>query len=354
MKRFPPPLLLLFCSFLLGSCSSWTYKAMYPTLFDGRYDSEFLYRDYSTQLKELSETVKQMTVMAHYKTYVFPLNDSVRIENASLVLASGTLPVPSFEDQDVAGTGTIIFNKDGKIALLSCAHIVDFPDTVVTRHADPNNLPTPFIRSISLKIAQFAFLNEIGGDRSLGILAIDRSADLAILGQNVTPQQGARIRVFTYPLGNAKELEWGSFVYLFGYPSGYRMITKGIVSPSTKSPPGSFIVDAVISPGASGSPALAIRDGLPNFELVGIIKMIPAKTSYILKPSLPDNGVQYDPLEPYHGEILVERKTEISEGIALAIPAETIRSFLEGNQLLLAKRGYDLSPWIGPLTNGKK
>jgi hypothetical protein len=354
MMRFFPPWLFLLCSILMESCSSSIYKEVYPTLIDGRYDSEFPYKGCSTQLEEVSETIKQITVMAHYKTYSFSLDDSVRSDKASIVLAVGKLPEPSYQDHNVAGTGTIIFNEDGKIALLTCAHIVDFSDTVVTRYSGPDYRPAPFIRSISLKTGQIIFLNGIAGTTSLDILALNRSADLAIIGQKLTPQHGAGIRVFTYPLGKAKELEWGSFVYLFGYPSGFRMITKGIVSLSSKLPPGSFVVDAVISPGASGSIALAIRDGVPNFELVGIIKMIPARTSYTLIPSLPSEDVQYDPLEPYHGEVYVERKTEIQEGIALAVPIETVLSFIEENRRRLAQLGYDLSSWVSHSKNEKQ
>jgi len=346
--RHVHPRILLLCSMLLGSCSSSIYKEMYPTLIDGRYDSEFPYRSCSTQLEQISETVKQITVMAHYKTYLLSLDDSVRSENISRLLIDGRLPQPTYQDHNVAGTGTIISDNGGKIALLTCAHVVDFPDTVVTRYRDANYRLTPFIHSISIKSSQTSFLNEIAGTTSLEILAFDRDADLAILGQALTAQQDARMRVFTYPLGRAKELEWGSFVYLFGYPSGFRMITKGIVSPSKKPPPGSFIIDAVVSAGASGSIALAVRDGVPNFELVGIIKMIAAKTSYILKPSWRGDDVQYDPLEPYRGDMFVEQRTEVQEGIAFAIPAETIRSFIEENQQHLAQRGYDVRSWITP------
>jgi hypothetical protein len=327
---------------------------MYPTLIDGRYDSEFPYKSCSTQLEEISETVKQITVMAHYKSYTFSLDDSMRSENLSRVLSDGKSLKPTYQDHSVAGTGTIISDNDGKIALLSCAHIVDFPDTVVTRHRGLDYRLTDFISSISVKSSQTIFLNEIAGTTSLDVLAISHRADLVILGQILTSRQDARIRVFRYPLGKAKDLEWGSFVYLFGYPSGYRMITKGIVSLSRKPPLGSFVVDAVMSPGASGSIALAVRDGVPNFELVGIIKMMPAKTSYLLRPSWPGDEAEYDPLEPYRGEMFVERKTEMQEGIALAIPAETIRSFIMENQRLLAQRGFDVTSWTSPSESKSK
>jgi S1-C subfamily serine protease len=333
---------------MIGSCTTSIYKEMYPTLIDGRYDSEFPYRDCAAQLKEISETVKQITVMTHYKTFAFAFKDSVQAVDALAVASGGNLSQPSFEDHDVSGTGTVILCKDDRIALLTCAHIVGFPDTILTRYSDQGHHPTPFVKSISLKTNQFVFLNEVAGDRSLEILAVNRVADLAIIGQKLAPHPNVVMKAFTYPLGRAKDLQWGSFVYLFGFPAGYRVVTKGIVSLSKKSPPGSFTIDAVISPGASGSPALAIRDGLPNFELVGIVKMIPTRTTYFLKPQWPGDDIQYDPLEPYHGDMFVERRTEIQQGIALAIPAETILSFIEDNRVQLGERGYDVSSWTRP------
>jgi hypothetical protein len=157
-----------------------------------------------------------------------------------------------------------------------------------------------------------------------------------------------------YPFGRAKELEWGTFVYLFGYPSGYRMITKGIVSSPNKSGQGSFIVDAVVSPGSSGAIVLAVRDGIPNFELVGIVKLIPAQSSFVLSPSKREGDEEYDPGEPYRGDVFVERKTEIQYGIAQAIPAEAIVDFIRKNQQQLQSQGYHLESLLQPPEAEKK
>ena len=44
------PFLVLF----ITSCSSVTYEKIYPTLQDGKYDSEFPYKGCSDQLEEIS------------------------------------------------------------------------------------------------------------------------------------------------------------------------------------------------------------------------------------------------------------------------------------------------------------
>ena len=290
--------------------------------------------------------------MASYKTYYFERDDSVQLSNVTkgfLELHDGSV---TFQSQTVAGTCTVIYNENNRIALLTCAHVVDFADTMITRYRGADFRPSPFLRSIAFKTNQLMFLNEVGGGISVDILAFDRVADLAILGQRLEPSRTIFAPVFRYPIGKSRELEWGSFVYLFGYPGGYRMVTKGIVSlPRTAQ--GSFLVDAVVSPGASGSIALAIRDGVPNFELVGMVKMVPGQTSYLLTPSRTQQW-EYDPEEPYHGETFVQRKSEIQQGIAIAIPTETIIEFVENNRAALLKKWYDLSTWIHPTARQPK
>lgn len=347
MKLFHPLSFFAASLFLFASCSSSVYRDVYPTLIDGRYDSEFPYRGCSQQLEEVAETVKRITVMAHYKAYAFPLADSVTIGRISKPFLENLEPAAAYQHFSSAGTGTVIYNGNGRVAVLTCAHIVDFADTLTTHYLGRDNRTTPYLRSIAVKSSQLAFLNDVPGGSSLEILVTDRTTDIALLGQRLTESQSSFVRVFRYPLGRAKQLEWGSFVYLFGYPSGYRMVTKGIVSLSSKAPGGSFVIDAVTSPGSSGSIALAIRDGVPNFELVGMVKMIPAQVSHVLTPSR-DGDVEYDPLSPYHGEVFVQRKLEMQQGIAVAIPIETVVAFLNRHDRQLREMGYDVVDWLIP------
>jgi len=347
MKQVVFLLTLVSLSLVLLSCSSYVLKEAYPTLSDGLYDSEFPYRGCSQQLEEIAQSVKRLTIMVHYKTYSFRREDSVRVSDIAGDFLDRQERFSAFQNYSTAGTGTLIYKDNTKFALLTCGHVVDFSDTIITRYSGSDYRLTPFIRTISVKSNQMIYLiNEVGGGIALDILAFDRAADLAILGHEITPLQSVTLPVFSYPLGKTKDLEWGSFVYVFGYPAGYRMVTKGIVSLSGK-PLGSFVVDAVVSPGSSGSIALAIRDGVPNFELVGMIKMIPAQTSYVLTPSK-EGDVEYDPIEPYHGEMFVQRKAEIQQGIAVAIPTEAIVAFIEKNRSRFLQQGYDLTSWIRP------
>ena len=59
------------------SCTKKIYDVVYPTLSDGRYDSEFPYSNASAQLEEISNSIKMLNYIAYYKAYIFSENQKV-------------------------------------------------------------------------------------------------------------------------------------------------------------------------------------------------------------------------------------------------------------------------------------
>jgi hypothetical protein len=343
-----PVTVVLGTAIVLAGCSTSSYKEIYPTLVDGRYDSEFPYRSCSTELEHVGETVRILNVIAYYRVFSFGNDEWVTTATMSSAIDRKRNDKPVFINRSLAGTATVIAYESRHVALLTCAHVVAFPDTVIAYHIGKDNRSTPFIKNIAIKQKQsnfVALLPEVG---DLDILAIDRGGDIAVLGGVLEKEPVMPPAVFRFPLGRAKELEWGSFVYLFGYPEGYKMVTKGIVSSPNKDKRGSFLVDAVFSGGFSGGIALAVRDGVPNFELVGIMKTVSGSSTYVLVPPGAEGNdeLEYDPTVPYAGDVFVERRFEIKYGIAQAVGVEAIREFLEGHSRELAARGFPLSSFL--------
>ncbi len=336
-------LLLALPPLLAFSCCPSTYKTVYPALSDGAYDSEFPYKSSSHQLEQIMESVKRISCIAYYKLYAFRAEEKIRLRDVTPDLLERYEKTSVFTNNATSGTATVILSSGKKLALLTCAHVVGFPDTLVTYHLDADRRRTDNVASIAFKKRQsnFAAMLPEGGD--MGILAIDHEADLAVLGIELNAVPSRPIPAFHYPLGSAKELDWGAFVYLFGYPSGYKMVTKGIVSSPNKDKYGTFLIDAVFTRGFSGGICLAIRDGIPNFELVGMVKLVSAHSSYVVTPGKDYGSEEFDSSVPYRGDVFVERKTEIEYGITQAIPVEKIREFLEENSALLANKGYPVT-----------
>jgi hypothetical protein len=315
-------------------------------LSDGKYDSEFPYRGCSAQLEQISESVKMISCIAYYKSMVFPLAAKVRKADIHDPFLKEKAEKEIYLNQTASGSATVIFCRDKRIALLTCAHVVDFSDTVFTFYRGEDKKQTEFIQSIAVKDRQSNFVAAIPGARNLEILSFDREIDLALVGQRIESSVIPAATVFSYPMGKAKELEWGAFVYLFGYPAGYRIVTKAIVSSPNRDKYGSFLTDAVFSKGFSGGIVLAIRDGVPNFELVGIMKLVPGYQQYYMTPAKVGEQIEIDPNIPFKGELYAESRVEIIYGIAPAIPAELIVDFLHSNQQKLLDEGYDLRSFL--------
>lgn len=333
---------------LLSACSTSVYRDVYPTLNDGRYDSEFPYRGCSKQLEEISETVQMLNCIAYYRTYPFSADERMTRDRITEALLKAKEPASVYVNSTSAGTATVVYYNDRNIALLTCAHIVDFEDTLVSYHIGEDRRPTKFIKSVAVKERQTNYVAVLPEGGEVEILAMDRTTDIALVGHRFMNEPPVPPRVFTYPSGHARDLEWGTFVYLFGYPSGYKMVTKGIISSPNKDKKGAFMVDAMFSRGFSGGIALAIRDGVPNFELVGIIKLVSAHSSYVLTPLKENGDIVFDPALPYRGEVYVERKTEVESGITLAVPVESIRDFVRAHNDEIRARGYVMTGFLKP------
>jgi hypothetical protein len=321
------------------SCAP-AYREVFPTLMDGKYDSEFPYRGCSAQLEEIGESVKMVNTIAFYRTFSFAPDEQTRPADAGPEFLRGRFQRSTVISSQAAGTATVISSEGRRVVLVTCAHVIGFPDTVMTFRIGPDHKSTGFLRSIALKEKQTTYIAGFPEGGDLEILAMDRLSDVALLGKTFDNEPFPRIRALAYPNGSAKELEWGSFVYLFGYPSGFRMVTKGIVSNPNRDKRGTFLLDAVFNRGFSGGIAFAIRDGVPNFELVGMVKLVSGHSAYVLAPAPGADTPEYESGVPYTGDIFVERRTDIEYGIAQAVPVEAIVEFVQEHRVDLATRGY--------------
>lgn len=337
-NSFLPKLVLIILSAALFSCTS-TYETIYPTLNDGKYDSEFPYKNSSTQLEEISTTIKLINSIAFYTSYVFAENSSLKAADMKKISFENRAVEQVFFNRTASGTATIIYESQGMIALLTVAHVVSFPDTIISYFVDKDGSFTDNVQSISIKTHQSNYVPDLPGDGKLDILLIDKTLDIALLGRKFSPTETIGIPVFRYPWGKSTDLEWGSFVYVFGFPMNNKMISKGIVSNPQKDRH-SFLIDAVFNRGYSGGIVLAIRDGVPNFELVGLVKSVPADYQYSLHPLTKKGDFDFNPMLPYKGEVYVEREQIIRTGITRVIGIEAVTDFLRDNKDYLTGKGY--------------
>ena len=325
----------------LAACSGTSYETVYPTLSDGKYDSEFPYRNCSEQLEEIAQTLQKIDVLVFYKFYSFSLDSKTTLQTINS--ADRKIDDLAFSSdiftETVGGTASTIYYTNDRIAFLSCAHIVDYPDTLITYFPYPDD---EFVQVMGIRARQENNISKLPGGEGLEILAIDKNTDIVLLGKDISGEELSDIHVMDYPMGDSEELEWGSFVYMMGYPMGHAMITRGIVSDPKRIRKGTFLIDAVFNHGFSGGPVIAVRVGVPNFEIVGMIKSSAAENKLYLTPLEVGDNEGLNLSEPYLGELKLESEKDIKYGITFSVTTEILRNFYKENRDALVERGYDL------------
>ena len=328
-------------SLLFLSCSTESlYQKVYPALLDGKYDSEFPYRNCSDQLEEISNSIKLINSIAFYTSYVFDENSKIISKDVGLINYEKTAIKEILFNRTASCSATVIQENNGLIGLLSVAHVVSFPDTILSYFANPDGSFSQYIQSISIKTRQSNYVPDLPDSGELEIILMDKNRDIALLGKKYLPDQTKLISTFNYKWGNASELEWGTFVYAFGYPMNYKMISKAIVSIPDKSK-NTFLIDAAFNKGFSGGIVLAVRDGVPNFELVGIVKSVPAEFEEIMRPLTKEHDFEFNPMLPYKGDLFIDRQQIIRPGITKVIAIGAVKDlFLEHKDELIKKGFY--------------
>jgi hypothetical protein len=324
----------------LSGCTTVSYETIYPTLKDGKYDSEFPYKSTSDELNKISETIQRVNSTAFYKIYVFDEKDNITLNDLENKDLSKIAVKEALADNSSSGTAVTVYSQNGNVALLTCAHTITFPDTLIAYRLDKAGYQTKYVESISIKEKQVIYIAGFPEGSQVDVIAKDSKTDIALIGRKFGAQKGIFFPTFSYPWGKAKEVEWGTFVYLIGYPINFKMITKAIVSSPRRDESGSFLVDAVINPGFSGGLVLAIRDGVPNFELIGVVQWVPEEEESMIYPENLKTKTSYNPVVPYTGNLFVRKHSLIRYGIAKVIPVETVQNFLLENKSLLTEQGF--------------
>jgi len=324
---------------LLSSCLKTVEYHKINQVKDGKYDSEYPMHPVADYLESVAQTVKMVSVLAYFNNYTFAAERKVTkqlIENDEF---DSLVSYEYYLNQPATGTATVIYYQNRKIGLITCAHILDFPDTVYTYYQDSNGKQSQYVASVTIKNRQANNVIELPDIDNFEIIAMDTETDLAFIGKEFDISTSFPIQVFKHKIGKADELQWGTHAYLIGFPRGKKMLSSCIVSkPNDKT----FLIDAALPRGISGGLILATRDGAPNFEFIGIANAISAEKKQYLAPKQMENQSEYNVQSAYKDDAFIKQHEEIYYGVTHAISIEVIMEFLQDNKDVLKKKGYYL------------
>lgn len=337
----------LLVSGLLLSCQKTMYELANPIPEDGKYDTIFPRQEIAGMLEDILGSLYSINSVAYYSGFVFSEDSRITLQDIHEGSFQKRAVRTVVYNTSVLGTATVLSSNQRQVALLTCAHVLSFPDTSIRYFREESSQnPTQFVRSVAFKVRQHNFIPQFSRieGQNLRILAVDSRNDLALVGGVFTSSEPRNIPVFPFRFGKTANLQWGSRVFIAGFPKGKKMVTSGMVSQPHLPSSQQFLVDAFFNRGMSGGVVVAVRDGLPNVELVGLASAASGEYTNLLVPEEEWETTLYDPSMPYTGDAYVKLQKKIDYGITYTIPVDSIRSFIRSNLQTVLREGYDLRP----------
>ncbi len=323
---------------LLGGCASSSARSGAKGEAKGSYDTAFPSAETGQLIEQAFRSVRRVNSVAYYREHTFGPIDAVRPEDLSVMdLEAGSLEPVYFRDT-ASGTGIALPAGEDHVAVLTSAHVVHFADTILTLY-EPVSDYEARVRTVAIKERQVIYLPDVEGADALELLSIDRRADLALVGQRLGGAD-SKVPPLPFKTGQMDDLQWGSFVYVLGYPAGVKMVTRGLASRPVADNRKSFVIDATFNNGFSGGAVLAIRDGVPNLEWVGVATSSAARTEWALMPSVSEGDIGLDPGRPFRGDIFAVQKKSLRYGITICVSSDAVVEFLERYRETLHSQGF--------------
>lgn len=323
---------------VLAGCTRTVYLPEGGLVADGRYDTPLSDVAADDVFKRAFSAIHFLNSVAFYRVLAFPEEANIQPSDVMGRDAETLAESVEMHHRTASGTATVVHRTSDRIALVTSAHVVAFPDTALSFYEHEDGRRS--LRSLSIKVRQNNYVPDVPGADKMEILVIDEERDVAVLGKMAEDLPAGVAPAIDFPVGTAEDLQWGSEVFVFGFPAGTRMMTKGLVSKSIRARRDVFLTDANFNRGFSGGLVLAVRDGIPNFEWVGIATAGAATSEVTVAPL---EAAPLDPDDfgqPYEGPLVLRQQKRLRYGITTCTTIDAVRSVLNEHALYLARRGY--------------
>jgi hypothetical protein len=314
------------------------------------YQTGFPVQDTSRDITRIFESVRRLNVVGYYNTWVF--DEEARVTDRDIRNADTyTRAAAQFSySQAKAGTATIISRNEDHLILITNDHVVTYPDTVIFYYESDGRTtsgrtrsPEKFIERISVRVNQINMIYDMPRFGPFEVVARDPVQDIALIAIKIPrDEELRRISVMDVNVGDPGKLVWGSFVYVLGYPKGYKMVSPAIVSDPGRDRQDGFVIDGQFNEGISGGLILAVRGDTGQMEWVGMVRAASASSKIVLVPE-EMNIEDYAFNQAYTGNIYLDVISQIEYGITLPVSVRAIQNFLRREDRRLRDRGFFMS-----------
>lgn len=329
------PLLLIACS--SSQQPAYHSSASKKAKTSPYYTTSFPDRDVSVQLERGKKAILRIVSTGFYETYVFEPKH-ITLSDLSINKPEDIASTRYNSEESAAGTAILLEQGEDHSLLITCEHIVSFPDTLISYY--PEELPRgkKFIESVSIRQRQTNMVYTPLQFQKFDIIATDAAIDLALLAASIPDEVMEQQLPLSFSPGHTKNIQFGSFLYILGFPKGYPMVTRGLANTSANWTHRFFITDALFNPGISGGLIIGSNTAFQSFEWVGMANSATATREYLLVPRPKQKYTRA--ISPYRDSLFVQEKSRISYGITQAIPISRIKRFITQHQDLLRHHGF--------------
>lgn len=296
------------------------------------YQTGYPVQDVSRDIERIARSLKQTQVMVAYDVFRFDLADAITETDIRIRATYARATEKLSTEHTVRGTAAIYSRRGNRVQLITNDHVTRVPDTVIVYYGEQDEArrvsrAPRYVESVAIKTLQMNLVSDLADVAFFQIIARDSALDIALLAVDLEGQPRGAIEPLNVPAGDPSKLVWGSFVYVLGFPQGFKMVTRGIVSDPNRGRDNSFLLDGLFNRGISGGLILAVRGDTGALEWVGMARSASAHTELVLSPErrrLNDEGLSL----PYEGRLYIEQVTRIDYGVTFSVSMTAIQRFL--------------------------
>ncbi len=294
------------------------------------YTSGYPVMDISSQIEKIQDSIIRISSTGRYR--IFYINDDLQLtlEQVDEMDLDSITTRGRIIEESTAGSATVIAKGQNRAYLLTCAHTVDFPDRVINYRVGEDIPPNTYVGSVALKENQVNVAITGSSMAFYSLVDEDSEKDLALISLETKGLPEDELQPINIQIGTSEYLRGGSFIYVLGYPKGFRTVSRGIVSLANRNQNGDYLTDALFNRGVSGGIIIASNNNYKSFEWVGVANAGAATHDYFLVPEV--NSIDYDEkLQHYTGLVMAKEVSTLDYGITHAISTKSINDFLNRN-----------------------
>ncbi|MCF8231046.1 MAG: serine protease [Bacteroidales bacterium] len=292
------------------------------------------------EFSAINKNIFQVYSATDYKTFTFPSDSQIRKKELGVLDKSKYSTHTN--TQSTRGTAILIHGDDKQHLFLTSYHVFNYPDTVIDYYYRDDGIRTPFIAQLSIKTRQRQIIKKHGESMAVENVAHNKKNDIAFLTGKPETSVANRIQKTHVNIASEKDLRTGTEVFVTGFPSGYFMVTRGLISQLLTNKMDKVLIDAPFNKGYSGSPFFVLSPGCECFSLAGIITSAAVEKKNILVPEFQRYEKSYDPKSIYTDPSYVNEDKRIKYGVTFGTGIKTIKKFYTNHSEEFKENGISL------------